>query len=367
MANDDGGAHDRWVRTVVDELRRFRALRPRPGRVPRFTPMPPEVRARMNKTLGALWPLAQSTRDEVVSVIAQRISGVRGLPRRRHGFTPEPEASRIAVAAEAEGFAAASAYAAGKSVATDEERSDLYQKYTKEVWGSVYRYEASRAQAAGTSRARAATGAALGVCSACGLQPLPGSRGPSASAPRAGSSRSRGVGPLGVAHVFIQPILLHRGHPIPLPLATHPHLDPDRAYLATIRARCLRRPAPSASGAAPLRCLLRGCWRVRRGRARAGCQGWVTSLEDGFVGTALVGAYAACGCVGDARIVFDGMAVRDIVSWGVMLDSLQRQRLQGDGGVFPATSIGSVFPATAVAASFQRRRRLPDDGSVFSA
>ena len=46
----------------------------------------------------------------------------------------------------------------------------------------------------------------------------------------------------------------------------------------------------------------------------------VGSLDDGFVGTALVGAYAACGCVGHARKVFDGMAVRDVVSWGVMLD-----------------------------------------------
>ncbi|XP_021316597.1 pentatricopeptide repeat-containing protein At2g37310-like isoform X2 [Sorghum bicolor] len=46
----------------------------------------------------------------------------------------------------------------------------------------------------------------------------------------------------------------------------------------------------------------------------------VGSLDDGFVGTALVGAYAACGCVGDARKVFDGMAVRDVVSWGIMLD-----------------------------------------------
>lgn len=141
MANDDGC----WVRTVVDELRR-------PGRVPRFSPMPADVRVRMNKTLGALWPLAQSSRDDVVFRVAQMISGVRGPPPRPHAFTPEPEASRIAVAAEAEGFAAASAYAAGKSVATDEERSDLYRKYVKEVWGSVHRYVASRPQAAGTSR-----------------------------------------------------------------------------------------------------------------------------------------------------------------------------------------------------------------------
>jgi len=46
----------------------------------------------------------------------------------------------------------------------------------------------------------------------------------------------------------------------------------------------------------------------------------VGALGDGFVGTALVGAYAACGRVGDARRVFDGMAVRDVVAWGVMLD-----------------------------------------------
>uniref|UniRef100_A0A0D3HTI5 Uncharacterized protein n=1 Tax=Oryza barthii TaxID=65489 RepID=A0A0D3HTI5_9ORYZ len=191
MANDDGGAHDRWVRTVVDELRRFRALRPRPGRVPRFTPMPPDARARMNKTLGALWPLAQSSRDDVVFRVAQMISGVRGPPPRPHAFTPEPEASRIAVAAEAEGFAAASAYAAGKSVATDEERSDLYRKYVKEVWGSVHRYVASRPQAAGTSRSvPAAQPPPVAVVS--GPVQQPGL--PSASAPRAGSSRSRGVG-----------------------------------------------------------------------------------------------------------------------------------------------------------------------------
>ena len=51
------------------------------------------------------------------------------------------------------------------------------------------------------------------------------------------------------------------------------------------RARCLRLPpprrpaptgAPGASCPTPLRCSLRGCWRVRRRRARAGSQGWVT-------------------------------------------------------------------------------------------
>ncbi|KAF8653753.1 hypothetical protein HU200_061867 [Digitaria exilis] len=104
--------------------------------------------ASVNRTLGALWPLSQSNRGKFVSLIAQSISGTQGPPQRLHGFTPEPEASRIAVAAEA----AASAHAAGKPVATtDEERCNLYRRYVKEVWHSVYRHEASRHhQAAGT-------------------------------------------------------------------------------------------------------------------------------------------------------------------------------------------------------------------------
>lgn len=41
---------------------------------------------------------------------------------------------------------------------------------------------------------------------------------------------------------------------------------------------------------------------------------------DPFVETGLVGYYAATGCVGDARGVFDRMSYRDLVAWSVMLD-----------------------------------------------
>jgi len=41
----------------------------------------------------------------------------------------------------------------------------------------------------------------------------------------------------------------------------------------------------------------------------------VGALDDGFAGTALVGAYVACGRVGDTRKVFYRMAVLDVVSW----------------------------------------------------
>ncbi|KAK8923980.1 Pentatricopeptide repeat-containing protein [Platanthera zijinensis] len=42
--------------------------------------------------------------------------------------------------------------------------------------------------------------------------------------------------------------------------------------------------------------------------------------SDPFVQTALAGAYAAGGSVGDARRVFDRMLHRDLIAWNVMLD-----------------------------------------------
>ncbi|CAD6258539.1 unnamed protein product [Miscanthus lutarioriparius] len=134
--------------------------------------------------------------------------------------------------------------------------------------------------------------------------------------------------------------VLRRGHPIPTPPATHP--DPDRAYLATICAAasiprlvlaacaCLRRAGLPPPGPRALPALLRSAARCEGAGAYVGgahaLAVRVGSLENGFVGTALVGAYAVCGCVGDARKVFDGMAVRDVVSWGVMLDSYCQTR-----------------------------------------
>lgn len=42
--------------------------------------------------------------------------------------------------------------------------------------------------------------------------------------------------------------------------------------------------------------------------------------SDPFVQTGLVGMYAACGCIQDARLVFDKMTYRDVVSWNIMID-----------------------------------------------
>jgi hypothetical protein len=119
--------------------------------------MPPEVRERVNKSL-AIWPPPQSKRDRVMVLVTQRMAGLQGSGIAwRYGAIPEPEASHAAVDAEAEGFAAASAYAASKSLATDEERSDVFRTYIKEMLLSAYRYAKSRPQAAGTSRSGPAT------------------------------------------------------------------------------------------------------------------------------------------------------------------------------------------------------------------
>lgn len=42
--------------------------------------------------------------------------------------------------------------------------------------------------------------------------------------------------------------------------------------------------------------------------------------SDPFVQTGLVGMYAACGHIQDARLVFDKMSYRDIVTWNIMID-----------------------------------------------
>ncbi|XP_071725456.1 pentatricopeptide repeat-containing protein At4g14820-like [Rutidosis leptorrhynchoides] len=43
-------------------------------------------------------------------------------------------------------------------------------------------------------------------------------------------------------------------------------------------------------------------------------------VSDPFVQTGLVAMYAGCGCIEDARLVFDKMSERDIVAWNIMID-----------------------------------------------
>uniref|UniRef100_A0A0D9XTK8 Uncharacterized protein n=1 Tax=Leersia perrieri TaxID=77586 RepID=A0A0D9XTK8_9ORYZ len=133
--------------------------------------------------------------------------------------------------------------------------------------------------------------------------------------------------------------LLRRGHPFsppPSPAAAAAHRDADRAYISAIRAAsaprlalaafaCLRRAGLPPPGPRALPSLLRAAALARCPDAAGAAHGVafrVGAEGDGFVGTALVRAYAACGRVADARRVFDGMPDRDIVAWGVMLDGI---------------------------------------------
>lgn len=42
--------------------------------------------------------------------------------------------------------------------------------------------------------------------------------------------------------------------------------------------------------------------------------------SDPFVETALVGMYAASGLISEARLLFDKMPYKDVVTWNIMID-----------------------------------------------
>ncbi|PHT38802.1 hypothetical protein CQW23_22375 [Capsicum baccatum] len=52
--------------------------------------------------------------------------------------------------------------------------------------------------------------------------------------------------------------------------------------------------------------------------------------DDPFVQTALLGMYANCGKIEDARLVFDKMSQRDIVTWDIMIDGYRQNGLFDD-------------------------------------
>ncbi|KAK1388795.1 Vegetative storage protein [Heracleum sosnowskyi] len=78
--------------------------------------------------------------------------------------------------------------------------------------------------------------------------------------------------------------------------------------------------------------------------------------KDVFVSTALVDFYVKCGCLGDARKVFDGMCERDVVAWNAMISGASLHglyeemielvvRMQDAGLVLNSSTVVSVLPA----------------------
>lgn len=75
--------------------------------------------------------------------------------------------------------------------------------------------------------------------------------------------------------------------------------------------------------------------------------------SDIFVATMLVDVYAKCGSLSDARRVFDGMPVRDVVSWNAM--------------IFGYTQVEAGEEALNLFAKMQQEGVVPDDRSFVSA
>ncbi|KAM0906187.1 hypothetical protein ACQ4PT_016880 [Festuca glaucescens] len=91
--------------------------------------------------------------------------------------------------------------------------------------------------------------------------------------------------------------------------------------------------------------------------------------EDVFVCAGLVDMYAKCGCVDDARAVFDGISMRDAVVWNSMIaaygqngrpmEALLLCRNMGRNGVRPTiATLVSTISAAADAAALPRGREL---------
>ena len=53
--------------------------------------------------------------------------------------------------------------------------------------------------------------------------------------------------------------------------------------------------------------------------------------SDMCVGNALVNMYSKCGSLGDARLVFDKMGKRDVISWNALIGGLALSRVWSRG------------------------------------
>eukprot|EP01018_Ginkgo_biloba_P015184 Gb_08053 [translate_table: standard] len=93
--------------------------------------------------------------------------------------------------------------------------------------------------------------------------------------------------------------------------------------------------------------------------------------SDIFVGNALVDMYAKCGNIENARLVFDEMANRDLVSWNAIIAGCAQSRRCDEAlelfhcmlltGVKPdSVTISSILPACAYLTALQRGREIHD-------
>ncbi|XP_020203161.1 pentatricopeptide repeat-containing protein At1g05750, chloroplastic [Cajanus cajan] len=79
-------------------------------------------------------------------------------------------------------------------------------------------------------------------------------------------------------------------------------------------------------------------------------------VNDVMVGTALIDMYAKCGRVDSARLVFDHMGIRNLVSWNTMVDGYMRNgRIEDALQVFDGLPVKNVISWTALIGGFVKK------------
>ncbi|ONK78588.1 uncharacterized protein A4U43_C02F20390 [Asparagus officinalis] len=92
-------------------------------------------------------------------------------------------------------------------------------------------------------------------------------------------------------------------------------------------------------------------------------------VSDVFVGAGLIDMYAKCGCVDDARIVFDGVSGRDVVVWNSMIGAYSQngrplealvlfREMVGDGFRPTVATLVTVVSAVADSSNLKRGREI---------
>lgn len=79
-------------------------------------------------------------------------------------------------------------------------------------------------------------------------------------------------------------------------------------------------------------------------------------INDVMVGTALIDMYAKCGRVESARLAFDQMGVRNLVSWNMMIDGYMRNgRFEDALQVFDGMPVKNAISWTALIGGFVKK------------
>ena len=119
-------------------------------------------------------------------------------------------------------------------------------------------------------------------------------------------------------------------------------VEPNNITLITLLSGCAHYPSHSISFGGALHAHAR----------KLGCM----DVNDVMVGTALIDMYAKCGRVGSARLVFDQMGVRNLVTWNTMIDGYMKNGdTEGALNLFDEMPVKNAISWTALIGGFVKR------------